>query len=276
MSDSDESYETIRLEKRAAIGIITLNRPQSLNAINDQLREDVNRAMRYLESDSDVRVIVINGEGRAFSAGFDLKESATRTFEDLDARRRHARLNFEFIMQFWTSPKVTIAAVHGYCLAGAFELAMACDMIVAAQGTRFGEPEVRFGAGIVALLLPWMTSPKLAKELLLTGDDRVDVDRAREMGLVNRVVPAGEHLSEALTLAGAIAQTDEVASRLIKEGLNRSYEAAGMLQALETGLDIDVAIGGSGGAEKLEFQRIRREQGLKAALDWRDARFTKS
>jgi enoyl-CoA hydratase len=267
------SYETIKVETRGATGIITLNRPTALNAISDRLRDDVNAGFQTLESDPELRVIVIHGEGRAFSAGFDLKESATRTFDDLDARRQHARRNFDFIVQFWHSSKVTIAAVHGYCLAAAFELAMACDMIIAAEGTRFGEPEVRFGAGIVALLLPWMTSPKLAKELLLTGDDRVDAQRAREMGLVNKVVPAGEHLNEALLLAEAISRTDEVSSRLIKEAINRSYEAAGMRDALRIGLDIDVAIGASGGAEKREFQKIRRELGLKAALEWRDARF---
>ena len=94
-------------------------------------------------------------------------------------------------MQFWDCPKPTIAAVHGYCLGGAFEIAMSCDIAVAAAGTRFGEPEPRFGSGNICMLLPWITSPKFAKELLLTGRDDIDAERAMAMGLVNQVVPAG-------------------------------------------------------------------------------------
>src|SRR5205814_9814834 len=102
--------------------------------------------------------------------------------------------DFDFLAQFWDSLKPTIAAVHGFCLAGAFELALACDITVAAEDTRFGEPEVRFGSGIVALLLPWITGPKQAKELLLTGNDRISAERAMEIASVNRVVPDGEQL----------------------------------------------------------------------------------
>ena len=100
-------------------------------------------------------------------------------------------------MQFWDCPKPTIAAVHGFALAGGFEMALSCDLTIAAEGTRFGEPEVRFGSGIVALLLPWMTTPKLAKELLLTGNDQIDAQRALGMGIVNRVVPLGSELETA-------------------------------------------------------------------------------
>src|SRR6202034_4603675 len=102
--------------------------------------------------------------------------------------RQVLQADFDLIMRFWHSPKPTLAAVHGYALGGGFELAMACDMTIAAEYAVFGEPEPKFGSGIVALLLPWITGPKQAKEMLLFGNDRVSAQKACQMGLVNRVV----------------------------------------------------------------------------------------
>jgi enoyl-CoA hydratase len=181
--------------------------------------------------------------------------------------------DLQFILQFWDCPKPTVAAVHGYCLAGAFELMLATDITVAAEGTRFGEPEVRFGSSIVALLLPWMTTPKAAKELLLTGSDRLDANRAREMGLVNHVVPAGEELTKARELAEDLVAVAPLSVALTKRAIHPSYEMMGMRQALLASLDTSVLIESQAGPERTEFNRIRQEQGLQAALAWRDARF---
>ena len=178
-------------------------------------------------------------------------------------------------MQFWDCPKPTIAAVHGFALAGGFEMALSCDLTIAAEGTRFGEPEVRFGSGIVALLLPWMTTPKLAKELLLTGNDQIDAQRALGMGIVNRVVPLGSELETAMQVARDIAAAAPRSVQLTKRAINRSYEIMGMRQALLAAVDTDALIESGGGTERTEFNRLRREVGLKAALEWRDARFSK-
>jgi enoyl-CoA hydratase len=180
---------------------------------------------------------------------------------------------FDFVMQFWDCPKPTIAAVHGYCLGGAFELMLACDITVAGEGALFGEPEVRFGSGIVALLLPWITGPKAAKEILLTGQDRLDARRARELGIVNHVVADGDVMTKAESIARDIIAAAPASVRLTKRAINRSYEIVGMRQALLQALESDILIEASGGPERAEFNRIRREQGLKAALAWRDARF---
>lgn len=126
------------------------------------------------------------------------------------------------------------------------------------------------------MLLPWVTTPKFAKEIALTGTDRIDAERALAMGLVNRVVPAGEELEAALSIARDIAASSPNAVQLTKRAMNRSYDAAGLRQALASALDADVMIEASGGPERAEFNRIRREQGLKAALAWRDARFAAS
>ena len=176
-------------------------------------------------------------------------------------------------MQFWDCPKPTVAAVHGHCLAGAFELALACDVTVAAESTLFGEPEVRFSSGIIAMLLPWVTGPKQAKELLLSGNDKISAQRAYDFGIVNRVVPDGEAFDTALAIARDMSLAATHSVRLTKQAINRSYEIMGLRPALQAALDIDTLIESTLTPEKIEFKRIRDEQGLKAALTWRDAKF---
>jgi enoyl-CoA hydratase/carnithine racemase len=178
-------------------------------------------------------------------------------------------------MRFWHSPKPTIAAVQGACLAGGCELALACDITVAAEDAIFGEPELRFGAGIVVMLLPWLVGPKRAKQVLLTGEDRIDARRAEAMGLVNEVVATGGELARALAIAGGLAEIDVMALRETKRAINRSYEIMGLGDALEAALDIDLQIEGQGTEDKRRFLEIAREQGLRAAIAWRDARFAK-
>jgi len=269
-----DAHQMIATRTEGRIGIIAFNRPDVLNAFNQQLIREVNAALEALTADPAVLAIVVHGNGRAFSAGFDLKESAERNLTEVAEWRAILETDFRFIMQFWDCPKPTIAAVHGYCLAGAFELALACDITIAAEGTRFGEPEVRFGAGIVALLLPWVTGPKFAKELLLTGNDRIDASRAQAMGIVNQVVPEGEHFDRAMAMARDLCAAAPAAVQLTKRAIQRGYDMMGQRQALLAALDIDLQVSMSGGAERAEFNRLRREQGLQAALAWRDARFS--
>lgn len=263
----------IKTRRDGAVGVITLDRPDVLNALNAPLMAQVTAAMQDFTAAPDVRAIVLHGAGRAFSAGFDLKESAARNISGTEQWREILEYDFKFLMQFWDCPKPTIAAVHGFCLAGAFEMALSCDVTVAAEGTRFGEPEVRFGSGIVALLLPWVVGPKAAKELLLTGNDKVDAARALDLGIVNHVVPAGRELGKALDIARDMAAAAPLSVELTKRAINRTYEMMNMRQALLAALDIDTLIEAGGGPEREEFNRIRKEQGLKAAIEWRDARF---
>ncbi len=267
------SHETIKVRREGRVGILTLNRPQVLNALNRTLMGEVTETMAEFVKDEGVLAIVVNGEGRAFSAGFDMKESAQRNTTTLDQWRAVLQSDYDFIMQFWDCPKPTIAAVHGYCLAGAFELALSCDVTVAAEGTRFGEPEPRFGSGIIAMLLPWAAGPKAAKELLLTGTDQVDARRAMALGIVNHVVPAGQELDKALAIANDVAACAPLSVQLTKRAINRTYDMMGIRDALLAALDTDVLIEAQGGPERAEFNRLRREKGLKAALEWRDARF---
>jgi enoyl-CoA hydratase len=266
----------IKTRRDGSVGVITLDRPDVLNALNAPLMEQVTAAVQDFTKAADVRAIVLHGAGRAFSAGFDLKDSAARNIAGLEQWREVLDYDFKFLMQFWDCPKPTIAAVHGFCLAGAFEMALSCDVTVAAEGTRFGEPEVRFGSGIVAMLLPWVVGPKAAKELLLTGNDKVDAARALQLGIVNHVVPAGQELEKALDIARDMAAAAPLSVEMTKRAINRTYEMMNMRQALLAALDIDTLIEAGGGPERAEFNRIRKEQGLKAAIEWRDARFKRA
>lgn len=261
--------ETILYERRGPIALLTLNRPEKLNAIDAGMVAGLSRALDEAEGDDRVEAIVLCGAGRAFSAGFDLDMGEGSGVGFL---RRELRRDFDVIMRFWDSPKPTVAAVHGYCLGSGMEMAVACDVTVAAEGCRFGAPEVKFGSGIVALVLPWVVGPKQAKELLLTGDDRIPSERALALGLVNRVVPAERCLDEAIAVARAIAANDRVAVRLTKQAINRSAEIMGMRQALLQGLEIDVVVEASETPESREFNAILEKQGAKAAIAWRDAR----
>ena len=224
------------------VAVITLNRPDKLNAINPEIISGLHESMDKAERDETVRVIVLAGEGRAFSSGFDLNAEDDADWSDTTFVRQELQRDFDIIMRFWNCEKPTIAAVHGYCLGGAMELAIACDITVAASGTRFGAPEAKFGSGIVALLLPWMIGPKQAKELLFTADDRVTAERALALGLVNRITDDLHYLDESMNLARTIAANDPVSVRLTKVAINRSLDIAGMTDALAQALEIDVEI----------------------------------
>jgi enoyl-CoA hydratase len=267
------SSERVLYEVRGPIAVLTLNRPEKLNAVDGPMVEALNRALDRAEGDDRVRALVLRGAGRAFSAGFDLDMGEPEAGADrVCFLRQELQKDFDVILRFWDCPKPTVAAVHTYCLGSGMEMAVACDVTVAEEGCRFGAPEVRFGSGIVALLLPWLIGAKPAKELLLTGDDRVPAERALALGLVNRVVPGGQGFDTALAIARSIAVNDRVAVRLTKQAIHRSFEIMGMRQALLQGLELDVTVEASETPEKREFNRILEEQGARAALAWQEAR----
>ncbi|HSH07480.1 MAG TPA: enoyl-CoA hydratase/isomerase family protein [Burkholderiales bacterium] len=255
------------------MALLELHRPERINALNKAMLLEINAALDVLEGDPAVRVIVLHGAGRGFSSGFDLREQMERRPEGAELWREILDLDFSTTLRFWDSPKPTIAAIHGPCMAGAFEMALACDLSICAGDAVFGEPELKFGAGIVTLLLPWVVGPKAAKDIILTGDDTIGAERALALGIVSRVVAEGEHLASARRIAQQIAVIDPGLVRDTKRALNRSYEIQGLRAALETALDIDHAIESHGSPDKRRFMDIARAQGLKAALAWREARF---
>ena len=267
------SFQTIAVEKIGAVARLTLSRPERANALNAAMLAEIATALDEIEGDADVRALIVRGAGTAFSSGFDLKEQMERRPAGVDAWRTILRNDFDTIMRFWHFPRPTIATVRGPCLAGACELALACDMTIAADDAFFGEPELKFGAGIVAMILPWVVGPKIAKEIILLGEDRIPAVRAHALGMVNRVVAAEELDRTGLAIANHIAAIDPELVKETKRAINRAFEARNMLDALEEALAIDLAVEGAGSPDKIQFMEIARRDGLKAALAWRDARF---
>ena len=266
-------FTTIAVETLGAVTRLTLARPERANALNAQMLTEIGAALDAIERDAGVRAVIVTGAGAAFSSGFDLREQMERRPSGLADWQPLLRKDFDTIMRFWHFPRPTIAAVRGPCLAGACELALACDMTIASEDAFFGEPELKFGAGIVAMILPWLVGPKIAKEIILLGEDRIPAARARELGMVNRVVPGETLDATALAIANHLAAIDPNLVRESKRAINRAYEARNMLAALEEALAIDLAIEGAGSPDKVQFMDIARREGLRAALAWRDARF---
>jgi enoyl-CoA hydratase len=249
-----------------------LNRPTKLNALSGALVAALVAALDDAEADPDVRVIVLEGAGRAFSSGYDLTEEAEGEIGGPVAWRELLSADVAATLRFLDSPKPVIAQVHGYALAGGLELAMACDLVVAAERTMLGEPEIRYGSAPVTLLMPFLIGQKKTRELLLTGD-LIDAAEAERIGLVNRVVPVERLAAEVDALADRLARTPPEVMGPTKRMLNRAMDAAGLRMAVEAGLDLGALINAADTPEQREWDAIVRRDGLKAALAWRDRRY---
>jgi enoyl-CoA hydratase len=177
------------------------------------------------------------------------------------------------MLEIHDCPKPVIASVRSYCLAGGTDLMLACDLAVVADDAKFGYVDIRFGSGVVSMLLPWVVGVRVAKELLFTGEDRIPADEALRLGLVNRVVPADELDDATLALAQEIAKNEPFVVQTTKRALNRVWDVAGFRAAMAANTELDVTIGTANLPARDEFRRITSEEGLKAAIAWRDARF---
>lgn len=222
-------FECIIYEKKEGVAVITLNRPQVLNAMNKQLWLDVEQALADAREDEDIRVLIFTGTGRAFSTGADLKDSKGRS---LSAYRDYLVRLQEISRQIIRYPKPTIAAVNGFALGSGYELALACDIRIAAEGAKFGSPEARVSSSVTGgalRLVQDLVGPGKARELLFTCD-YIDGKEAERIGLVNRAVPAEALMGEALAMAKKIAANSLFSINLIKKGLNMASEVS--LEAL--------------------------------------------
>ncbi|WP_059017137.1 enoyl-CoA hydratase [Mycobacterium sp. M26] len=216
------NYETILVDRDERVGTITLNRPQALNALNTQVMNEVTTAAAEFDADQGIGAIIITGNEKAFAAGADIKEMATLSFSEV--------FDADFFAAWGKLAAVrtpTIAAVAGYALGGGCELAMMCDLLIAADSAKFGQPEIKLG------VLPGMGgSQRLtraigkakAMDLILTGRT-IDAAEAERSGLVSRVVPAADLLTEAKAVATTISQMSRSAARMAKEAVNRSFES---------------------------------------------------
>jgi enoyl-CoA hydratase len=185
--------------------------------------------------------------------------------------KRHLEGSWGYSRAIWNFRKPIVAAVHGYCLAGACEIAMLADLTIASDDCKFGEPEIRFSQSST-LIMPWIVPMKIARELLYTGK-LIDAQRAYEIGMVNEVVPAQDLMRRANYHARLVSKVAPLAVQLTKEGLNRTYEIMGLLNALNYHDNLVAILDGTKTEEYLQFKKITDESGLRAALDWRDKQF---
>ena len=264
--------DVVLYETTGPIATITLNRPDKLNALNTEVVLQLDKRIAQAGADDSIKVVLIAANGRAFSAGFDINDEIEEGTETALDWQPVLRRDADVTMRVWSCPKPTIAVVQGYCLAGACEIAMACDIIVAAEDAKFGEPEIQYGSGPVTLLMPFILGQKKTNELLFTGD-KINAEEALALGLINKIVPLDELNTAARQLALRIAPTPLSILRLTKLALNRAYEAKGLRNAVNANVDISAILNGANTAEQQEFDKVAAEQGLKAALAWRDERY---
>ncbi len=212
-------YECIIYEKEADFAIIKLHRPKVLNAMNKQLWLDFQSALDDVENDPQIKALIITGEGRAFSTGADLKESKDRSIEDYRAYLVELQETSRRIIRF---PKPTIAAINGYALGSGYELALACDIRIAAEDAQIGSPEARVTSSITGgafRLMQDLVGPGKARELLFTAQN-IDGKEAERIGLVNKAVPLDQLMEGAVAMAKMIAENSAFSIAMIKKGLN--------------------------------------------------------
>ena len=253
------SYQNTTVTKEGSIGIVRLNRPSALNALNFELMGELVKALEELDGDQAVRVIILTGSERAFAAGADLKEMSQSGPVDLILGRR-----FELWDRLRKIAKPIIAAVSGYCLGGGNELAMNCDIIIASENATFGQPEVNVGimpgAGGTQRLIRAVGKYK-AMEMILTGKP-ITAQEAYRVGLVNRIVPTESLLDEAKKMANEIASKPPISVRAAKEAILKAQDTA-----LEVGLDFERK------SFYMLFATEDGKEGMKAFLEKRKPNF---
>ena len=256
-----QSYETLLVERRDRVAIITINRPDKRNALNIKTREEGAAALDELAQDDSVRVVVITGAGdKAFIAGADISEFAGRTA----VIQRSVMLGRSLFTAIDSFPKPIIAMINGYCLGGGNELALACDIRIASETASFGQPEINLGiipGGGGTQRLTRLIGEGMAMELILTGD-MIDARTAQEYGLVNRVVPATDLHAETMELANRIAEKSPIALRMAKEAVKLASRSN-----LDEGLRREVDL------FAICFSSEDKDEGVDAFLKKRKAEF---
>lgn len=254
--------ETILVEREGRVAIITVNRPDKLNALNDQVRNDMLEALAQIETDDAVGVVVITGAGeKSFIAGADIGEFAGRTPFDQRHAMRSPRI-FDIMSSF---PKPVIAMINGFCLGGGCELALSCDFRVASEKARFGQPEIKLGlipGGGGTQRLPRLVGTGQALRLILSGD-MIDATEAKQIGLVEMVFPADELRAKTLELANRIAGMSPLTLKVAKEAVRASEK-----------MNVDEGVNYERDLFCLCFSTADKEEGVKAFLEKRPAQWT--
>jgi enoyl-CoA hydratase/carnithine racemase len=256
------------------VGIVTLNRPDKLNAISPELKHQLIERFHEADVDPATAVVVLRAEGRSFSAGYDIGPNPARAERRGNALAWHESLTDDIRLEMtpWDMKKPVIASVQGHCLGGGCELVMMCDLTVAADDALFGEPEIRFSNVGPAMIMPFIIGLKRARELLYTGDP-IDAKTALSYGMVNRVVPRAELSAATMKLARRISLISPEALAGTKLAINRGADAAGFTNRIHAGLDVLAPLYATKTELGQRFRDIAASEGVPAAVRWRAAQF---
>ena len=256
------------------VGLVSMNRPDKLNAITLELKRRLVERLREADGDAATSVVVLSAVGRSFSAGYDIAPNPARAARRGNALAWHASLTDDVHLEMtpWDMTKPVIASVQGHCLGGGCELMMLCDLAIAADDAVFGEPEIRFSNVGPGLVMPFVIGLRRARELLYLGDT-IDAATALAYGMVNRVVPRAELEAATLGFARRLALISPEALAATKLATRRGAEAAGLRNAIHAGLDVLAPLYAARTEVGTRFDEIRETQGLGAALRWRAAQF---
>ena len=287
MASTFENLLVDRAGTDGRVARITLNRPEKMNSLSQELLFELWDCLHDLEADDSARVIILKGAGRTFSAGYDLAparggaDAVVRRYRGVDASQRRLMMGIRTGMQqitdihmyFWNMSRITIAQIHGYALAGGCELAMMADLVTAADDAQLGHPGLRgLGTSRTGVIWPLVIGMRKAKELYYTGDSVTGAE-AERIGMINYAFPKDELDERTVALADRIANMTADHLAILKLNMNRFYENMGIYSSVRTSTDLDAAAQFTG--QSYAWQDKMRESreagtGLKAALDWRD------
>jgi enoyl-CoA hydratase len=258
------------------VSIVTLNRPDKRNAISEELLRALLAAFARADEEPETSAVLLRAEGLSFCAGYDIgrKDDPAKDDWRSDPIKAHKHLAFQldFEMAPWNMKKPVIAAVQGHVLGGGCELAMLCDLTIAADNATFGEPEIRFSAVGPAIVMPAIVGYKKARELLYFGDT-IDARTALELRMINRVVPLAELRAASLAYAKRLALISPEALYAAKLSINRGADAAGFTGRNHAGLDVVAPLYATATEFGTRFREIAAAEGVPAAVRWRSAQF---
>jgi enoyl-CoA hydratase len=264
------AFTSIILEKQDRIGTLTLNRPEKLNALSPILISEFVEALEQVEKDSEIKVLIVRGAGRAFSTGYDLGGgnvggSSGKPFT-IDDDRRVLQRYVENWLRLRDLPKPVIAMVHGYCLAGATQLCICADMIFVAEDARIGFPSIPAGAGYVSAFWNWMVGPHRTKYLAFLPGSQITGKEAEALGFATRTFSAEKLEEETYSYARRVAKVPAQKLQLEKLALNRAMDLRGFRVSVLSGAEYDAIFHFGPGNE--EIKKVREERGLRGAIKW--------
>lgn len=273
------SYETILYAKENGIAKVTMNRPEVRNAQNGRMIEEMDDAFKDADRDKEVKVVILAGAGPTFCSGHDLKlypveEGAIYRAPDLEGKWEYEReYFFEKLLRTWRLKKPVIAQIQGHCLGAGFMIANMCDLIVAAENAQFGDPVVRMGAAAVEVFChPWVLPPRIAKEILFTGNS-IDAAQAHQYGMVNKVVALEDLEAETDALADHIAKMPPFAVNMVKSSVNRTMDIMGFYNAINAHFDTHVLSHWTDEAQLIFEDSRKKSASIKDFINKRDNKF---